>query len=83
VASDWARGELRPGNSRVTPRPAKLKAMISVTATVVRGGVAREIPIRQLVRGDIVQLCAGDLIPGDVRVVSARDFVCNSGHTDG
>src|SRR6476661_4832242 len=48
---------------------AKLKAMISVTATVVRDGQAREIPLRALVPGDVVRLCAGDMIPGDVRLV--------------
>jgi Mg2+-importing ATPase len=53
---------------------AKLKAMISVTATVVRGGQARELPLQQLVPGDIVKLSAGDMIPGDVRLLSAKDL---------
>ncbi|NBV20635.1 MAG: magnesium-translocating P-type ATPase [Proteobacteria bacterium] len=53
---------------------AKLKAMIKVTATVVRGGQAREIPLRDLVPGDIVKLSAGDMIPGDVRLLAAKDL---------
>ena len=53
---------------------AKLKAMIKVTATVVRGGQAKEIPLQQLVPGDIVKLSAGDMIPGDVRLISAKDL---------
>jgi Mg2+-importing ATPase len=53
---------------------AKLKAMISVTATVVRNGQARELPLQQLVPGDIVKLSAGDMIPGDVRLLSAKDL---------
>ena len=53
---------------------AKLKAMIKVTATVIRGGEAREIPLQQLVPGDIVKLSAGDMIPGDVRLISAKDL---------
>src|SRR5258706_6546651 len=53
---------------------AKLKAMISVTATVMRDGQAREIPLQQLVPGDVVKLCAGDMIPGDVRLVAAKDL---------
>jgi Mg2+-importing ATPase len=53
---------------------AKLKAMISVTATVVRDGQPKEIPLRQLVPGDIVKLSAGDMIPGDVRLISAKDL---------
>ncbi|MEI6077407.1 MAG: magnesium-translocating P-type ATPase [Verrucomicrobiota bacterium] len=53
---------------------AKLKAMIKVTATVVRDGQAREIPLQQLVPGDIVKLSAGDMIPGDVRLIAAKDL---------
>jgi Mg2+-importing ATPase len=53
---------------------AKLKAMISVTATVVRDGQQREISLQQLVPGDVVKLSAGDMIPGDVRLVSAKDL---------
>jgi Mg2+-importing ATPase len=53
---------------------AKLKAMITVTATVVRGGVQREIPLKELVPGDVVKLCAGDMVPGDVRLLSAKDL---------
>jgi P-type Mg2+ transporter len=60
--------------SRADAAAAKLKAMISVTATVVRNGEAREIPISQLVSGDIVQLSAGDMIPADVRLISAKDL---------
>ena len=53
---------------------AKLKAMIKVTATVVREGQTKEIPLRDLVPGDIVKLSAGDMIPGDVRLLSAKDL---------
>lgn len=53
---------------------AKLKAMIKVTATVVRDGQPREIPLKELVPGDVVKLSAGDMIPGDVRLVSAKDL---------
>jgi Mg2+-importing ATPase len=53
---------------------AKLKAMISVTATVVRDNQPREVPLKQLVPGDIVKLSSGDMIPGDVRLLSAKDL---------
>ena len=53
---------------------AKLKAMIKVTATVLRDGQQREIPISQLVPGDVVKLAAGDMIPGDARLISAKDL---------
>ena len=61
---------------------ARLKAMISVTATVVRSAAPREIPVAELVPGDVVRLAAGDMVPGDVRIVSAKDlFVIQSSLT--
>jgi Mg2+-importing ATPase len=60
--------------TRADDAAARLKAMISVTATVVRDGQAREIPLKDLVPGDVVKLSAGDMIPGDVRLVSAKDL---------
>jgi len=69
--------ELRADNAA-----AKLKAMISVTATVVRNGQPRELPLSQLVPGDVVQLAAGDMIPADLRLVSCKDlFVIQSSLT--
>ena len=53
---------------------AKLKAMITVTATAVRDGQPGEIPLREIVPGDVVRLSAGDLIPADVRLISAKDL---------
>src|SRR5204862_5959216 len=53
---------------------AKLKAMIKVTATVVRDGQAKEIPLQQLVPGDIVKLSAGDMIPRQVRLLTTKDL---------
>ena len=60
--------------TRADSAAAKLKAMISVTATVVRDGQPRELPLQQLVPGDIVKLSAGDMIPGDARLLSAKDL---------
>jgi Mg2+-importing ATPase len=53
---------------------AKLKAMIKVTATALRDGQPKEIPLKELVPGDVVRLSAGDMIPGDVRLLSAKDL---------
>ena len=53
---------------------AKLKAMIKVTATALRDGQPKEIPLRDLVPGDVVKLSAGDMIPGDVRLIAAKDL---------
>jgi len=62
---------------------AKLKAMITVTATVVRDGQTKEIPLEQLVPGDIVKLSAGDMIPGDVRLIAAKDLFIIQGTLTG
>ena len=69
----------------------KLKAMVSTTATVLRrepenvrrlGRQGREIPLAELVPGDIVLLAAGDMIPADVRILTAKDlFVSQSALT--
>ncbi|KAB2665106.1 MAG: magnesium-translocating P-type ATPase [Verrucomicrobia bacterium] len=60
--------------SRADAAAAKLKAMITVTTTVVRAGRTLEIPLKDLVAGDVVTLAAGDMIPADVRVVAAKDL---------
>ena len=69
--------------ARANDAAAKLKAMISVKATVLRGGVAQEIAVSHLVPGDVVQLAAGDMIPGDVRVVQAKDLFVIQGSLTG
>jgi P-type Mg2+ transporter len=69
--------------ARADAAAAKLKAMIHVTATVVRDGKPREIPLRDLVPGDVIQLAAGDMIPGDVRVLSCKDLFVSQGSLTG
>jgi Mg2+-importing ATPase len=53
-----------------------LKAMVSNTATVLRrdDGKRIELPIKQLVPGDLIVLSAGDMIPADCRVLNAKDL---------
>jgi P-type Mg2+ transporter len=60
--------------ARADTAAAKLKAMISVNATVVRDGQTKEIPLAQLVPGDVVHLAAGDMIPADIRLISCKDL---------
>jgi Mg2+-importing ATPase len=55
----------------------KLQAMVSNTATVVRDGQEAEVPLKMLVPGDIIRLAAGDMVPADVRVLSAKDLFLN------
>src|SRR5581483_5598625 len=55
---------------------ASLRAMVRSTTAVLRAGMTKpeEMPIPELVPGDIVQLSAGDMIPADVRVLAAKDL---------
>ena len=55
----------------------KLQAMVSNTATLVRGGKEEEISLKKVVPGDIIRLAAGDMVPADVRVLSAKDLFLN------
>jgi len=55
----------------------KLKAMVSNTAAVVRDSKEEEVSLRMLVPGDIIRLAAGDMVPADVRVLSAKDLFLN------
>ncbi len=65
----------------------KLQEMVRVTCTVIRrneNGIPKEgeIPIRELVPGDIAKLSAGDMVPADVRLLSAKDlFIAQSALT--
>jgi Mg2+-importing ATPase len=67
---------------RADTAAAKLKAMIRVTATVIRDGAPTEIPVSHIVPGDIVKLAAGDMIPADIRLLTSKDlFIIQSSLT--
>jgi Mg2+-importing ATPase len=57
----------------------RLRAMVHTTATVRRKELREltEVPLHQVVPGDIVHLSAGDIVPADARVVAARDLFVN------
>ncbi|KMN47091.1 hypothetical protein VK90_01870 [Bacillus sp. LK2] len=76
----------------------KLKAMVRTTATVLRtkeftnnmdkkvdinNNQTLELPIEDLVPGDIIKLSAGDIVPADVRILSAKDLFVNQGALTG
>ncbi|WP_312693999.1 magnesium-translocating P-type ATPase [Caproiciproducens sp.] len=60
-----------------------LKSMVKTTATVIRRENGREeIPMADLLPGDIVVLAGGDMIPADVRILKAKDlFISQSALT--
>ncbi|EXS70501.1 MULTISPECIES: magnesium-translocating P-type ATPase [unclassified Sphingobium] len=54
-----------------------LKRAIALHATVLRDGKPIELPVRELVAGDIVMLAAGDLVPADGVVLAANGAQVN------
>ena len=61
---------------------ARLRAMVHTTASVRRspcppGDPFSEIPMDDLVPGDVVRLSAGDMIPADLRLLEAKDLFIN------
>ena len=70
--------ETRSGNAA-----ERLLEMIETTTNIERENEgAKEIPIDEVVVGDIVHLSAGDMIPGDIRILEAKDlFISQSALT--
>ena len=69
--------EARSGNAAEA-----LKDLVSNTCTALRDSERIEIPFDELVPGDMIRLSAGDMVPADARIVTARDlFVIESALT--
>jgi Mg2+-importing ATPase len=52
----------------------KLLSIVRIKAAVVRDGTSKEIPVEEIVPGDIVILNAGDIVPGDGLVIESKDL---------
>ncbi len=53
----------------------QLRALVRTMATVRRADAGKQdIPMFQLVPGDLVHLAAGDMIPADVRLLTSKDL---------
>ena len=55
----------------------RLGQSVQVRATVLRDGTPRDIPVVQIVPGDVALLAAGSLVPADGRLLEARDLSVN------
>nr|WP_068889424.1 magnesium-translocating P-type ATPase [Pedobacter panaciterrae] len=53
---------------------AQLLAMVRIKATVLRDGKQNEIPVEEIVPGDIIMLSAGDVIPADCLILESNEL---------
>ena len=53
---------------------AKLLAIVQIKVAVLRDGKEKEIPIEEIVPGDVVILNAGDIVPGDCLIIESKDL---------
>ncbi|WP_425587126.1 magnesium-translocating P-type ATPase [Streptomyces violaceusniger] len=66
------------GEHRADRSMAALRGLVATTATVLRRAdegeapVAREVPVEEVVPGDVIRLGPGDLVPADVRLLRAN-----------
>lgn len=50
----------------------KLKELVSTSTTVIRNNKEIQIPINQVVLGDVISLAAGSMIPADLRIIEGK-----------
>jgi Mg2+-importing ATPase len=52
----------------------KLLAIVQIKASVLRDGGPKDIPVEEIIPGDIVILGAGDIVPGDCLILESKDL---------
>ena len=60
---------------RASAAIAQLKSRLALTARILRGGVVSSEPTTSIVRGDVIVLSAGNLVPADGVILEATDFL--------
>ncbi|MCW4043912.1 MAG: magnesium-translocating P-type ATPase [Candidatus Bathyarchaeota archaeon] len=63
--------------SRAERAAELLKEKVTTTATVLRDNVKSEIRLSEIALGDVIFLSAGDIVPADARVITAKDLFVN------
>lgn len=54
-----------------------LRKLVETRASVLRNGTLRDVPMSDVVPGDVIQLSAGDVVPADARLLTANDLFVN------
>lgn len=53
---------------------SELRNLVATTTTVLRDGKQIKLPIKYTTVGDVIFLSAGDMIPGDLRIIESKDL---------
>lgn len=61
----------------------KLQSMISLKSAVLRDGLPREIISKHIVKGDVIILKAGDMIPADCLIIEVNELHANESSLTG
>ena len=70
-------------NVKTSDAVDSLLNMVSVTTNVKRAGEDKELPTKDVVVGDIVNLAAGDLVPADMYLLKSKDLFCSASSLNG
>lgn len=61
----------------------KIARRIAINALILRDGKIQELNTKYIVPGDIINLVAGDIVPADGKIISAKDFYLNESSLTG
>lgn len=70
-------------NVRTNDAVESLLNMVSVTTNIRRDHKDQELPTKEVVVGDIINLTAGDLVPADMRLIHSKDLFCSASSLNG
>ena len=70
-------------NVRTNNAVESLLNMVSVTTNIRRDQKDQELPTKEVVVGDIINLTAGDLVPADMRLLRSKDLFCSASSLNG
>jgi Mg2+-importing ATPase len=61
----------------------KLQSLISIKATVLRNGQPQEVKSNHIVKGDVIILNAGDMLPADCLIIESNELHANESSLTG